>query len=642
MGSTTFRNRRDAGKVLAHLLEHYRDDPDVVVLALPRGGVPVAFEVATALRAPLDVYVVRKLGAPNQPELVIGAIAGGGALSTNDDVIRAVNATPADIEEIAEREGRELARREAAYRGDRPPLALDGKTVIIVDDGLATGATMNVAIDGIRTLGPKRVVVAVPAAPQDTCAELRLKVDDVVCATTPTPFVAVGDWYWDFDETTDEEVHDLLAIPTTGRESHDERDCVRKAIRRDCVAAPGGVVSDDVLFDLVGDARFVLIGEASHGTHEFYAARAQMTRRLIEEKGFRAVVVEADWPDAYRINRYVQGEGVDRTADEALSGFERFPQWMWRNAVVEEFVEWLRGHNSGAATPTGFFGMDLYSMCRSAGEVIRYLEEVDPAAAQRARSRYGCFDHFTDEQRYGRAAAFGAGASCEDAVVKQLTELRALELDRIRRDGMTDADERFYAEQNALLVKDAEEYYRSMFFGHIHSWNLRDQHMVRTVEALVDHLQRDSAEPARIVVWAHNSHLGDARATELGDGGELNVGQLVRENYGHDSCSIGFTTYTGSVTAADHWGGEAIEKQVRRGLPGSVEEMFHDVGQGDFFLCGEAMPYEALLERAIGVIYRPDTERQSHYFLARLADQFDAVIHIDTTTAVKPNAAPPF
>jgi erythromycin esterase-like protein/predicted phosphoribosyltransferase len=637
MGSKAFRNGREAGRVLAEQLEHYRDDRSVVVVALPRGGVPVAFEVASALRAPLEVYIVRKLGVPGQPEYAMGAIASGGAMCTNDDVIRAVGVTSADVERVAEQEGRELARREATYRGNRPPLDLADKTVIIVDDGLATGATMKVAVQGIRTLAPDWIVVAVPAAPEDTCQELWLTADEVVCATTPTPFVAVGAAYWEFDQTTDAEVRALLTARTTGRPAQRGRPTDRlAAIRRDAVPAPSGRVPDRDLFELVGDARIVLIGEASHGTHEFYAARAELTRRLIEANGFLAIAVEADWPDAYRVNRFVHDGGADRTADQALSGFQRFPQWMWRNTVVVEFIEWLRAYNAETATPTGLYGMDLYSMYRSAGEVIGYLDGVDPAAAKRARRRYGCFEHAaTDERRYGYVA-FGAGMSCEDAVVAQLRELQTLELERVRRDGMQPADERFYAEQNALLVKDAEEYYRSMFSGHVHSWNLRDRHMMRSLAALIEHLERDGAGPARIVVWAHNSHLGDARATELGDSGELNLGQLVRERFGDQSRSIGFTTYTGRVTAADDWGDKAVEKLVPPGLPGSVEALFHDADEGDFFLRGAAMPNEALLQRAIGVVYRPQTERRSHYFVARLAEQFDAIVHIEKTTAVTP------
>lgn len=641
-----FRNRREAGRVLAGRLGHYRGRSDVVVLALPRGGVPVAFEVAKELQAPLDVFVVRKLGAPGSPELAVGAIATGGVMVTNDDVIRVYQARAEDLEEIASAERRELARREKAYRGDRPAAEITGKVAVVIDDGLATGATMHAALQGIRARSPAKVVVAVPVAPQDTCEELSNLADEVICATTPRPFTAVGAAYWDFAQTGDDEVRRLLATPTTGTPHDDRTDDAAAQVRTAAVSSPGGIVCDEELIGLVGDARFVLIGEASHGTHEFYAARAQMTRRLIEELGFDAVAVEADWPDAYRVNRYVRGTGDDTSAEAALSGFERFPQWMWRNTVVADFTEWLRSYNTTHRTPVGFYGLDLYSMRRSVDEVINYLQQRDPAAAQRARNRYGCFDHFADEQRYGYAAAFGAGESCEDEVVQQLADLAGLDLDLVRRDGMAETDERFYARQNARLVKAAEEYYRAMFRGHISSWNLRDRHMMETLRELADQLDGGTAS-SRIIVWAHNSHLGDARATELADAGELNLGQLVREAYPGECCSIGFTTYSGSVTAADNWGGPAKTMQVRPALPGSVEALFHEADCGDFFLRGRtgreptAMPQTPLLQRAIGVIYRPQTERQSHYFLARPADQFDALVHIDTTSAVQQLPAVP-
>lgn len=633
--------------MLAERLQHYRDRSGVVVLALPRGGVPVGFEVAKDLHAPLDVFVVRKLGAPGFAELAVGAIATGGVAVMNDDVIRAYGVGPEDLEEVANAERRELARREKAYRDDRPPAEITDKTVIVVDDGLATGATMQAALQGIRAHDPVRVVVAVPVASQDTCDALSHAADEVICAATPRPFTAVGAAYWDFEQTSDEEVRQLLATPTTsgppGRATSVED--VLVAVRQGALAAPGGLVPDEELMGLVGDARFVLIGEASHGTHEFYAARAQMTRRLIEEYGFHAVAVEADWPDAYRANRYARGMGSDAEAAAALGGFERFPQWMWRNTVVVDFLEWLRDWN--AAHPSvGFYGLDLYSLRRSIDEVINYLDKRDPAAARRARDRYSCFEHFTDEQHYGYAAAFGAGESCEDEVVEQLVDLQRLDLDRVARDGMTDSDERFYAQQNARLVKAAEEYYRSMFGGRIASWNLRDRHMLETLRELADHLDGHT-NTAKTVVWAHNSHLGDARATELGDAGEINLGQLVRETYPRECCSIGFTTYTGTVTAADRWGGPTQTMHVRPALSGSAEASFHRTDVGDFYLRGRTdrepsqMPQIPLLERAIGVIYRPDTERQSHYFLARLAEQFDAVVHIDTTSALRPLPAIP-
>jgi erythromycin esterase-like protein len=374
-----------------------------------------------------------------------------------------------------------------------------------------------------------------------------------------------------------------------------------------------------------------------------------MTRRLIEERGFAAVAVEADWPDAYRVNRFVRGRGEDATAEEALRGFRRFPTWMWRNAAVLDFVGWLREYNDRIGderAKAGWYGLDLYSLHRSAQEVISYLERVDPPAAARVRERYSCFDHSDGGenagQNYGFAAAFGAGESCERQALDQLVDLQRHAIEYARRDGLIAEDELFHAEQNARTVRDAERYYRTMFGSRVSSWNLRDQHMVETLNALAGYLRRQRGEPPRIVVWEHNSHLGDARATEAALRGELNVGQLVREQHPGDCRSIGFTTYTGTVTAADDWGAPAQPKLVRPALADSYEELFHEVGQKEFLINFAAAPQasEALrsarLERAIGVIYQPQTERQSHYFRARLADQFDAVIHIDETRAVEP------
>ena len=400
----------------------------------------------------------------------------------------------------------------------------------------------------------------------------------------------------------------------------------------------------DPLIAAIGESRFVLLGEASHGTHEFYRERAIITQRLIEEKGFHAVAVEADWPDAYRVHRFVTGGGEDEEAVDALADFRRFPAWMWRNADVLDFVGWLRDHNERAAdlNRVGFFGLDLYSLHTSIAAVLDYLADVDPAAAERARHRYACFDHFgEDPQTYGYATASGLAESCEDAVVQQLLELRRRAGDYARRDGRVAEDEFFFAEQNARLARNAEAYYRSMFRGRASSWNLRDTHMTETLEALDRHIGRRTTKP-KLVVWAHNSHLGDARATQMGEGGELNVGQLVREKWGAESFLVGFTTYEGTVTAATDWDGLAERKRVRPGRPDSYETLFHDANAANYLLLirGNArltrVLQEPLLERAIGVIYRPETERLSHYFDASIARQFDAVLHFDHTRAVEP------
>ena len=399
----------------------------------------------------------------------------------------------------------------------------------------------------------------------------------------------------------------------------------------------------DALLELIGDARIVLLGEASHGTHEFYSERAKITKRLIAEKNFTVLAIEADWPDAARVHRYVRGSRADKNASEALSGFRRFPTWMWRNTVVVEFVEWLREFNKDVdpkKARAGFYGMDLYSLHASIDAVLNYLEKVDPESARRARLRYSCFDHFSREpQEYGYAATVGVAESCEGQVVEQLVELQRKAGEFLSRDGQVAAEELFFAEQNARLVKNAEQYYRSMFRGRASSWNLRDRHMVETIEALVAHLN-GSRQP-KAIVWAHNSHLGDARATEMSQHGELNVGQLIRDRFGNEAVLIGFSTHHGSVTAASDWGAEAERKSVRPALRGSYEDLFHQTGLERFWIdlrsVGEK---EALfgprLERAIGVIYRPQSERLSHYFHARLPKQFDALIHIDETRAVEP------
>jgi len=396
----------------------------------------------------------------------------------------------------------------------------------------------------------------------------------------------------------------------------------------------------DPLLHVIGDKRLVLIGEASHGTHEFYRIRAQITKRLIAEKGFNAVAVEADWPDAYRVNQFVRKESEDQEAVDALAGFQRFPTWMWRNADVLDFVGWLRNFNEHHRKRIGFYGLELYSLHASMRAVLDFLDKVDPEAARRARYRYACFEHFgEDTQAYGYAAGFGLSKSCEDEALSQWKEMRQRAADLARRDGQVFPDEFFFAEQNARLVRNAEEYYRSMFHGRVSSWNLRDTHMAQTLDALVQHL---GPRDAKVVVWAHNSHLGDARATEMGQQGELNIGQLVRQRHPNDTVAIGFSTFTGTVTAASEWDGPAERKHVRAALPGSYESIFHHTGVPNFLLllkkhnAARTLLNEPRLERAIGVIYLPGSERVSHYFHAQLPAQFDAILHFDETRAVEP------
>jgi erythromycin esterase-like protein/predicted phosphoribosyltransferase len=634
-----FKDRADAGRKLAARLTRYADQDNVLVLALPRGGVPVAYEVAKQLKAPLDVFLVRKLGVPGYEELAMGAIAAGGVRVINEELVNYLGIPDEVIDEIAAVEQRELERRALAYRDARPPPDIKDRIVILIDDGLATGSTMRAAAAALRPQKPRRIVVGVPVSSPETCDEFRSEVDEIVCVFTPKNLQGVGLWYEDFSQTSDEDVRQLLkgAAKTSS--------AVVNLIRENLHPLTGAASDYDPLIKQIDEARFVLIGEASHGTHEFYRERAQITKRLIQEKGFTAVAVEADWPDAYRVNRFVRGTTSDAEAIDSLAGFKRFPTWMWRNADVLDFIGWLRAHNDAlpnGANRVGFYGLDLYSLHASIEAVLGYLAKVDPEAAKRARYRYSCFEHFGENtQAYGYAASFDLTESCESEVVSQLIELRKRAGDYASRDGRVATDDFFFAEQNARLVKNAEEYYRSMFRGSVRSWNLRDRHMAETLESLVVHLEKQGP-PAKVVVWEHNSHLGDARATEMGERGELNVGQLVRERHGRDAVLVGFSTYSGTVTAASDWDAPAERKRVRPALRDSYEALFHEVGIPRFQVSlGEGSPLvtdlrEPRLERAIGVIYRLKTERQSHYFYARVADQFDALLHFDETRAVEP------
>ena len=408
-----------------------------------------------------------------------------------------------------------------------------------------------------------------------------------------------------------------------------------------------GAANDyDGLLDLIGDARFVLLGEATHGTHEFYEQRALITQRLIAEKGFTAVAVEADWPDAYRVNRYVRAEGDDRDAVGALGGFKRFPSWMWRNADVVNFVDWLRAWNDARphAARTGFYGLDLYSLFTSMEEVLRYLDKVDPAAAADARQRYACFDHYGDDsQQYAYAAGIGHSESCQREVIAQLQTMQQRAAEYMRHDGIAASDAFFYAQQNARLVKNAEEYYRTMFRGRVSSWNLRDRHMSETLDALAVHLgeTRDAAAQDRRVGTQlarrrrarHRNRparrMERRRAVAPALRRRRLPGRLFHlRRLGHRGVRLG---RAGRAQA----GAPGPARQLRRRVPPDRPRQLHAAAaarqRGAPRRCSNGR-----LERAIGVLYLPRTERQSHYFSAQLPQQFDAVIHFDTTGAVQP------
>lgn len=396
--------------------------------------------------------------------------------------------------------------------------------------------------------------------------------------------------------------------------------------------------SISALIERIGDARLVLLGESTHGTSEFYRMRARISQELIRRCGFNFVAVEADWPDAMRINHYASARAPRSKVQ--FTPFARFPSWMWRNTDVSEFVEWLRAHNlkqRERAQQVGFYGLDLYSMFTSIAHVLDYLDSVDPDAARVARRRYGALTPWQqDPAAYGQAVLVGRYASSETAVVSMLRELLERRLTYAEKDG-----ERFFdAAQNARVVANAERYYRAMYYGSATSWNLRDNHMFDTLVSLLAYHGKD----ARGIVWEHNSHIGDARATEMSHRGELNVGQLCRVKWQDGVYSVGFGTDHGTVAAASHWDAPMQRMRVRPACPGSYERLCHDSGLPAFMLPlrtprrrevrEELLPPR--LTRAIGVIYRPDTERASHYFSASWPAQFDELIWFDETSAVEP------
>lgn len=859
-----FADRADAGRQLAARLKSL-GLANPVVYALPRGGVPIAVEVARVLGVPIDLVLVRKVGAPGQPELALAAVVDGDEAQTvvNEDVAAMTGGGGAFLETARRRELDEIERRRALYLGGHPRISPVGRTAIVVDDGLATGATAKAALRALRRQGAARVVLAVPVAPAETLEDMRAEADDVVCLATPSPFFGVGAFYEDFHQLTDDETvgllrrawddpdgpaapalerrevrlpprslpgdlqkppgavgivvfahgsgssrlsprnravaddlnrrgfatllfdlldeseaadrgkvfdiallaerliqattwiesqPDLVGLPLglfgastgaaaaltaaaelgeraravvsrggrpdlagealrrvsaptlliVGGADHDVIELNRRALamlpcdkalelvpraghlfeepgtlervmtlagdwfaaklvsrpdapsrvsaprsreipprgRLAAAAEPLPAIGDPgfaAAFDRFADARVVLLGEASHGTSDFYRARADITRRLIERHGFDVVAVEADWPDAAAVDRHVRAKPHRPMSPPP---FSRFPTWMWRNTDVEAFVRWMREHNEARPAPerAAFYGLDLYNMRASMAAVLDYLDRVDPQAAAEARERYACMTPWNSEPAaYGRAALSKGYAICERPVVSILVDLVRKAADYAADDGET----LFDATQNARLVVDAERYYRSMYYGAHESWNLRDRHMFETLDRILEM----RGPKSKAVVWAHNSHIGDARYTEMGAAqGELNIGQLCRERFPRDVALIGFGTHAGTVTAASNWDEPAEVKTVLPSRAESYESLCHDAGLDRFLLDlrpGHNEPLreelrEPRLERYIGVIYRPDTERMSHYALACLPEQYDAFVWFDETRAVTP------
>jgi erythromycin esterase-like protein len=445
-------------------------------------------------------------------------------------------------------------------------------------------------------------------------------------------------------------------------------ECLLKGIAKSALPLQNLPHDFDALLSCIDkcETEIVMIGEATHGTFEFYQYRAELTKKLITEYGFSIVAVEADWPDAYRVNRYVRTNfsTKDKTPAKALGNFQRFPTWLWRNTVMTEFISWLRDYNiqqHDISNECGFYGLDIYSLQNSKEEVIKYLNQVDPKLASTVRKYYGCLDRFScDPDTYSYKVGLGLSSDCRDAVIKALNDMLKREEDIMAADNLPEEDSYFYAKTNARVVANAENYYRNMINGD-NTWNIRDKAMFETLVDLITYMSEKSGRKKKVVVWAHNTHVGDASQTESKNMGEINIAQLVREHFGLKKVfNIGFTTFKGTVTATSKWQGNPEFRVLKEGLPGSYERLFHDslaymehIRNDRFMLVfrsnNPSVPKGILastdviqelgrnrIERAIGIVYSADTERESHYFHCKISKQFDAVIHIDTTMALTP------
>ncbi len=386
----------------------------------------------------------------------------------------------------------------------------------------------------------------------------------------------------------------------------------------------------------LASADVVLLGEDTHGTREFYELRSRITQYLIAEYGFTAVLIEGDWPEASPVNAYVRGEGSD---PDPLAGFATFPNWMWRNAEIRGLVDWMRGHNAQAPNKVGFYGLDLQNLDAALTRAVSYLESVSPESGERGRGYEACFLRAgRGGEAYGQAAASGR-VVCTREAGELLAEVEAQRPDAEQRGGAA-LEAWFDARENARAVKNGEVYYRASYLG-ARSWNVRDRHMLDAVRAVLEHHGR-GGQRARIIVWAHNTHVGDARATDMAANGELNLGELVRTQLDQSTFLLGFTTYQGAVTAASSWGGMPEDKPLAPAVEGSYEHLFHQLGLPRFVVRLQGSAPEVLRderpERAIGVVFLPEQERRGNYMNARMADQFDAVIHVDTSSRVVPLA----
>ena len=836
-----FDNRVHAGKLLAEkLLKYQKLDP--VILALPRGGVPIANEIALKLHAPLDVILVKKIGAPGHEEFAIGAIAEDEKPILNQKVIKEFQFNQDQIESIIVNRISEIRKRAKIYRQELSPIPLEGRTVIVVDDGLATGATMLAAIEWLKVQKIKQLIVAVPVSSKEAAIEITKQTSEFMSLLTPEDFWAVGMWYKDFPQVSDEEVIRILqkkvtsieAIPQNvwiedgtailqgvltvpvksrglilfahgGGSSHlsPRNQFVAKALneagfgtllfdlltvneslnrknvfdielmtkrllvatewakrnspslpigyfgastgaaaalgaaydkldifaivsrggRPDLAleflnkvyaptllivgAADGQVISlnemaknklknsqmvlipkaghlfeepgtleqvveyavswftnsitlhlartapikENIINEIeensipfsntdaldswlskISKNKIIMLGEATHGTKEFYSIRREISKKLIQNHGYNFIAVEGDWPDCYKLNDYINSKENHDPKEFVRKQFHRWPTWMWANEEIPPLVNWMKKMQKGA-----FYGLDVYSLFESLEEIKSHLDHIDPSIATKMLESYKCFESYKcDEIAYAKSL-LKLPKGCQEEVVSNLRALLRIRL----QDTSLSKESLFDAKQNARVIANAEKYYRAMMTGGAESWNVRDNHMMETLENLLNLHGPDS----KAIVWAHNTHVGDYHATDMLDNGYINLGGLARERYGVDNVFLlGFGSYQGDVTAGSAWGGEIKKMNLPKGRPGTYEDYFHQASQNmnsnQFLTTFDTLDKNTSLNRklghrAVGVVYDPAHESHGNYVPTQMAKRYNGMIFVDRTTALK-------
>lgn len=633
-----FKNREEAGALLAEKLEAYAH-LEPVILALPRGGVPVAHAVAQKLHAPLDICLVRKIPAPGSEEFAIGAIAEDEKPALNEEYIEKNKLNREKIAEIITKRISEIRKRATMYREKVTKISLKGKAVIVVDDGLATGASMMAAVKWLRTQEVKKIIVAVPISSTEGAKDLKREADEFVSLITSNQMWAVGLWYEKFNQVSDAEVMQILQE--------------KKWIPKVSVPKNSSTMGEEILSlarpfkspnDLKAQVaemakhRIVMLGEATHGTKEYYEMRREISQILIRDHGFSFIAVEGDWPDCQKLNDFIatrEGNSVEAVR----RSFHRWPTWMWSNVEIPPLIEWMAKEKKGS-----FYGLDVYSLFDSLDVIKESADKFGAEIAKKIQEAYFCFSDFAGNEIKYAESLLKIPEGCKKEVVGTLRELLRI---RVQQTQMS-SKELFNVQQNARVLNNAEKYYRTMLFGGTDSWNIRDMHMLETLENLLHFYGPDS----KAIVWAHNTHVGDYHATDMLDEGSINIGGLAREKFGVENVFLlGFSSYKGEVTAGTAWGSKVETMTLPEAKTGSWEDHFHSACltlKADRFFINmheikadrESQLSKKLGHRAVGVVYNPHLEKfGSNYVPTKISERYDGLIFIDMTNALKPIAS---